>query len=69
MSLRNTPDKFDNHILKCSNKNVHVTKESYFKVYAFMTVNNENKLLCYESYLFKMEVKMENVNGSNTMNC
>ena len=34
-----------------------------------MTVNNENKLLCYESYLFKMEVKMENVNGSNTMNC
>ena len=26
------PDKFDNHIFKCSNKNEHVTKESYFKV-------------------------------------
>ena len=34
---------------------------STFKVYAFMTVNNENKLLCYESYLHKM--------GFDTMNC
>ena len=47
-------DKFSNNIFKCSNKNDHVTKEPYFKVYAFMTVNNENKLLCYESYLHKM---------------
>ena len=54
-------DKFDNHVFICSNKNEHVTKEPYFKVYAFMTVNNENKLLCYESYLHRM--------GFDTMNC
>ena len=42
-------DKFDSHVFKCINKNDHVAKEPYFKVYAFMTVNNENKLLCYES--------------------
>ena len=30
----------DNHVFKCSNKNEHVAKESYFKVFAFMTVNN-----------------------------
>ena len=54
-------DKFDNHVFKCINKNDHVAKEPYFKVYAFMTVNNENKLLCYESYLHKM--------GFDTMNC
>ena len=46
-------DKFDNHVFKCSNENAHVVKEHYFKVYAFMTVNNENKL-CYESCLHKM---------------
>ena len=54
-------DKFDNHVFKCSNNNENVAKEPYFKVYAFMTVNNENKLLCYESYLHKM--------GFDTMNC
>ena len=43
-------NKFENHVFKCSNKNKHVGKEPYFKVYAFMTVNNENKLLHYESY-------------------
>ena len=32
-----------------------------FKVYAFMTVNNDNKLLGYESYLHKMRF--------DTMNC
>ena len=26
-------DKFDNHVFKCSNKNDHVAKEPYFKVY------------------------------------
>ena len=41
------------HVFKYSNKNEHVAKEPYVKVYAFMTVNNENKLLCYESYLPK----------------
>ena len=54
-------NKCDNHVFKCINKNDHVAKEPYFKVYAFMTVNNENKLLCYESYLHKM--------GFDTMNC
>ena len=48
-------------VLYVANKNEHVAKEPYFKVYAFMTVNNENKLLCYESYLHKM--------GFDTMNC
>ena len=47
---RTSTDKYDNHVFKCSsNKDKHVAKEPYFKVYAFMTVNNENKLLCYES--------------------
>ena len=54
-------DKIDNHVFKCSNKDKHVAKEPYFKVYLFLTVNNENKLLCYESNLHKM--------GFDTMNC
>ena len=53
-------DKFDNHVFECSNKNQHVAKERYFKIHAFMTVNNENKFLCYECYLHKM--------GFHTMN-
>ena len=53
-------NKFDNHVLKCSNKNDHVAKEPYFKVYAFMSVNSENKLLCCESYLH--EVAFDTVN-------
>ena len=44
-------DKFDNRVFKCSNKNEHIANQAYFKVYALMTVNNENKLLRYESYL------------------
>ena len=54
-------DKFDNHVFKCSNKNEYVAKEPYFKVYAFITVSNENKLLCCEYYSHKM--------GFDTMNC
>ena len=58
---RRPTDKFDNHVFKCRNKNKHVAKEPYFKVYAFMTiVNNENKL-CYKCYLHKL--------GFDTMNC
>ena len=53
--------KFDNHVFKCSYKNDHVVKERYFEVYAFMTVNNESKLLRYESYLHKI--------GFDTVNC
>ena len=44
-----------------SDKNLHIAKEPYFKVYAFMTINKENKLLCYESYLHEMRF--------DTMNC
>ena len=54
-------DKFDNNVFECINKNDHVAKEPYVKVYVFMTVNNENKLSCYESYLHKMRF--------DTMNC
>ena len=54
-------NKSDNHVFKCSNKNERVAKEPYFKVYAFMTVNNKNKLLCYGSYLHKK--------GFDSMNC
>ena len=43
-------NKFDHHVFKCSNKDQHTAKEIYFKVYAFMIVNNKNKLLSYESY-------------------
>ena len=53
-------DKFEDHVFKCSNENEHVAEKPYFKVYAFLTVNNENKL-CYEFYLHKM--------GFDTMNC
>ena len=35
-------DKFYNHVFKCGNKNEHVVKELFFKVYAFTTVNNKN---------------------------
>ena len=54
-------NKFDSQVFKCSSENDHVGKELYFKVYAFLTVDGENKLFCYESYLFKM--------GSDTINC
>ena len=54
-------DKFDNHVFKCSNKDKHIAKEPYFKVYAFMIVNNKIRLLRYESYLHKM--------GFDTINC
>ena len=51
---RTSIDKFENHIFKCINKNEHVAKEPYFKGHTFMIVNNENKSLCYKSYLHKM---------------
>ena len=49
-------DKYDNHVFKCINKNDHVAKEPYFKVYAFMTANNENKLLCYKLTYIKWDL-------------
>ena len=54
--------KFDNHVFKCSNENEHVAKESYFKIYTFMTDNNENKLLCYEPYSHKIRFNIMNYN-------
>ena len=59
--MEHLPTNLTTMVLYVANKNEHVAKEPYFKVYAFMTVNNENKLLCYESYLHKM--------GFDTMNC
>ena len=38
-------EKFDNHVFKSINQNNNVNKEHYFKGFAFMAVNNENKLL------------------------
>ena len=47
-------NKVHSHAFKCSNKKEHVAKKPYFKVYLFVTVNNENELLCYECYLHEM---------------
>ena len=58
---RRSTDKFEKHDFKCSNKNKYFIKEPYLKVYAFMTVINEDKLLFYGSYLYKI--------GCDTMNC
>ena len=44
-------DKFENYVSKFSHKNEHVTIETYFVIYAYMKVNNENKLLFQKSYL------------------
>ena len=41
--------------------NEHVAKEKFFKVCAFMTINNEKKLLCCESYIYKL--------GFDPINC
>ena len=58
---RTSTDKIENDVFKFSNKDKYVAKEPYFKVYPFMTGNNENKSLCHESYLHKM--------GFDKMNC
>ena len=50
VTIRNTQSKTYHKIWP----NEQVAKEPYFKVYAFMTDSNENKLLCYESHLHKM---------------
>ena len=50
---------FDNHVFKCSNKK-NVAKVTYLKVHGFMTVDIENKLLCYESYLHKTRFYTKN---------
>ena len=41
-------NKSDNHVVKCSNKNEHIAKEPYFKVYAFMLLRQSIvKKNCY----------------------
>ena len=52
-------DIFDRHVFECGTKN-NCLKEPYFKVYAFMTVSSEEKLITYERYLHRM--------GYDTMN-
>ena len=61
VATEHPPTNLTTMFFKCSNKEEHVAKEPYFKVDPFMIVNNENKLLCYESYLHKM--------GFDSMNC
>ena len=52
-------DKFDRHVHECGTKN-NCLKEPYFKVFAFMTISSEEKLITYERYLHRM--------GYDTMN-
>ena len=58
--------KIVNHIFQYGNKNDHIAKEPYFKVNAFMTVNNENKVLWilltwngiwYNEILYKINIE------------
>ena len=37
--------KFDDQDFNWSNKNEHVAKKAYFKVYTFVIVNDKSKLL------------------------
>ena len=49
----NTSDLFDKHVISC--KSVHkIMKEPYFKVYAFITLPNEESLLTYESHFHSL---------------
>lgn len=44
----NTTDKFDRHVFNCLGTN---KIEPFFQIYALMTLNDQSKLLSYESYL------------------
>ena len=55
----NDTNMFDNHVFKCGNIN-KCLRPPYFKIYAFMKVSTEEKLLTYERYLHRM--------GFDTMN-
>ena len=46
----NSSDRFDNHVFDCQRRN-NLSSDPLFKVYAFMKLDNPNKLLHYESYL------------------
>ena len=55
----NTSDKFDKHVIECKEKHC-VTKEPYFKIYAYIKLPHENLLLTYESHFHNL--------GFDTMN-
>ena len=49
----NTTDLFDKHVIKC--KNVHsLSKEPFFKIYALITLPNEESLLTYKSHFHRL---------------
>ena len=56
----NGPNIFDNHVFNCGLKN-KCHREPFFKVFAFMSIREESKLLLYERHLQS--------NNYDTMNC
>ena len=46
--LGNSTDKFDNHVFKCAEIMSLPLVEPYFKMYAFLKLNDYNKLRNYE---------------------
>ena len=53
-------DLFDLHVYECGVKNNNL-KEPFFKLYVFMTVNQESKLVLYERMMHRKKL--------DTMNC
>ena len=58
--LGNSTDKFDNHVFKCAQSMKLPLIEPFFKMYAFMSLNDYNKLRNYERKL--------HAEGHDTMN-
>ena len=52
-------DLFDIHVYNCGIKNGNL-KEPFFKLYVFMTVNYESKLVLYERMLHKRKLDTMN---------
>ena len=51
----NTTDLFDKHVIKC--KNLHnLSKEPFFKIYALITLPNEESLLTSLGFLLDREI-------------
>ena len=46
---RTSDDKFKNHVFKWNDENKDITKKRYAKADAFIEINNENKLMFYNS--------------------
>jgi len=49
----NTTNLFDKHVIKCKGIKNH-TKEPHFKVFALLTLPNEESLLTYESHFHQL---------------